>query len=229
MEKESQTMTSRLNKQEETLKKHVEDCKDYKKNYESTKEEMMKIRETQEAIWDSLAMQELRQNDLTLRVRGLKEYQDENVEITLIKGIAEWMQLKEEDVSICIDRAFRLRSKQARNGSWPGDKIMQHKKQEKPRIEGKEIIIMREVPPRLLRKRSKYKPLTEVLKRNNILFKWEFPEGISFTYKQSRKKLTSEFEIEKFWRKYEKHLGGSVLGKKGDKEESDAEESEKGT
>nr|XP_034979751.1 uncharacterized protein TOR1AIP2 isoform X2 [Zootoca vivipara] len=115
MEKITQDLTEKLNKQAEVVKKNTEDRRECKRNQERVKEELQRIKDMQESMWDALAMQELRQNDLTLRFRGLKENPNENVEAIIIKKLAE------EDVSICVDKAFRTKSKQARSGKWPSD------------------------------------------------------------------------------------------------------------
>lgn len=75
-------------------------------------------------------------------------------------------------------------------------------------IDDRPIKIFKEIPKRILKKRQNYKTVTEALKKNSIRFWWEFPEGITFTYKDRRKTFRSVDELGKFWRKYKKELTG---------------------
>lgn len=53
--------------------------------------------------------------------------------------------------------------------------------------------------------------MVSVLKRNDIQYRWEFPEGIAFFYKDKKFKLTDTQEVEKFLRRYEKELGKAEI------------------
>lgn len=64
-------------------------------------------------------------------------------------------------------------------------------------IDGKRILILKEIPRKALALRKKYRTLTEALSKQNIKFRWELPEGVSFQYKGTRHNIKNE-QIEAF-------------------------------
>lgn len=68
--------------------------------------------------------------------------------------------------------------------------------------------------------------MKDVLKCNAIPFRWEFPEGISFTYKGKKQRCRDSSDVEKFWRKYRKQIGGKRLLTSGEGGEQAVEEKE---
>lgn len=124
--------------------------------------------------------------------------------------------MDEDTLQQTTDKIFRVKSSYAMKKKSPGDclvifnsrmvkyRILQMNYEKRLIIGGGNIIILKEITLRLLKKRSNYKTLTDVLKTNKIAYRWEFPEGVSFTYKGKKQRCRS---IEKFWRKYKKELG----------------------
>lgn len=53
-------------------------------------------------------------------------------------------------------------------------------------VEEKPVKIMKELPKKVLQIREEYRNLTEKLKDQNIKFRWEIPESVSFWYKGTR-------------------------------------------
>lgn len=131
------------------------------------------------------------------------------------------MDMKEEDIGFTIANAFRIKVKsaKARGKKLPRDvlvmfnsmdirnEILRLNYNKNLHIDGKAIIIFKEIPFRFLRRRDVYKQLVSQLKKNGIQHRWEFPEGISFCYKEKRFKLSSPQDLEKFARRYDKELG----------------------
>lgn len=63
---------------------------------------------------------------------------------------------------------------------------------------GKKIRILRELPRQVLMERKIYKKLTEKLFKKNIRFRWELPRGLSFEYKEEKKLIVTEEQLNEF-------------------------------
>ncbi|CAI5799474.1 Hypothetical predicted protein [Podarcis lilfordi] len=169
---------------------------------------------------DALAFMEIKHKELNLRFRGVIEQEGENIKERLIMEIANWLGLDEEEVGKTIDKAFRIKYKTERGKkNLPGDclvflnsremkdLILRTNLERKLCINEKIIIIYKETPKRFLKRREEYKDITLILRKNEIWYKWEFPEGVSFFYKDKKFKIKSTQEIVKFMRRYGKELG----------------------
>lgn len=158
-----------------------------------------------------------------MRFRGVKENQEEEISTKLLKELADWLGVEEDELLLDIEKIFRIKVNKSRNKKGPGDclvflnsrllreKILLKNRTDPLCIEGKVIEIMKEIPTRLLKRRDNSRFLTSALKKNKILFRWEFPEGLTFTYKERRRTLRSVEETRIFWRKYWEELGGERL------------------
>ncbi|XP_053229024.1 glutamic acid-rich protein-like [Podarcis raffonei] len=213
-------LTKRTQSLEEGLKRTKLEMREVKREEEEMRAEVLEINKTQEDIWDAIAMNDLRQREQNLRLRSMPEVQGENLREKLTLEIAQWLGMEVEEVRKTIQNVFRIKTRSAKAKKFPGDcliifkhteikNLILQKNREKRLIiiiDGNFIIIFRDVPLRLLKKRDHYKPLTQILRKNQIEFKWEFPEGISFFYKGKKFKLTNPDEAQKFMRRY-KELG----------------------
>lgn len=229
---------------EEGLKKTRIELKDIKREKERIKTEMMDLNKAQEEMKDIIAMNELRQRGVNLRFRAVPETQNENIKERLTMELAEWMGLPAEEMANNIQNAFRMRVNTTRGRKLIGDclitfkdkemrnRILQRNREKRLNIDGNYIIIFKDVPIRLLKRRDHYKSLAQVLRRNKIEFRWEFPEGISFVYRGKRHKLSSQEETGKFLRKYKElkvevngtGAGGDEGAPSGESGEGDEEE-----
>nr|XP_034958711.1 troponin T, skeletal muscle-like [Zootoca vivipara] len=210
----------RIQEMENTIKKMTKEKKDNKKEIENAKKDMEKQKMIQEAQMDALAMMQMKLREKTLRFRNIPEMENENTEKRIAAEIAKWLGLDEAGIEKQIEKAFRVNSQKARANNWPMDclvtfksswlveKILQTKGKKKLRMEDTETVILKEIPPRLIQKRQKYQFLTKHLKAKKIIFRWEYPEGLSFFYKGRRRKFENVGEADIFWRKYWQELGG---------------------
>lgn len=230
---------------EEGLKKTRSEMKDVRREEDKIKAEILELNKNQEEMKDLIAMNELRQREVNLRLRAVPELQGENIKEKLITELALWLEIPIEEMANAVQSAFRLKAKSARNKKFVGDCLVTFKEREmrnmilqknrgkRLNIDGNYVIIFKDIPVRLLKRRDSYKELVQTLKRNNIEFKWEFPEGISFTYKSKRQKLTSPEETGKFLRKYkelkiqkEEDKSEEAEGRKDSEEETERTEGE---
>ncbi|XP_077778999.1 uncharacterized protein LOC144326337 [Podarcis muralis] len=213
----------KVQKQVESMKKSLQEQREMKRHQEKNKEETDELRKIQEDTWDSLAILQMKQREMILRVRGVKENQDEDIFTKLTKAIAEWLGVQEQEMILDIEKIFRIKVDKTKTRKGPGDclmflnsRLLRDKLLLKGRtdplcIEGRQVEFMREIPTRLLRRRYNYRFMTSALKKNKIRFKWEFPEGLSFAYKDRRRSFRSVEDTKIFWRKYWEELGGEKL------------------
>lgn len=206
---------------EDSMKKVQKDTKTSKKEVDRIRVEVKEIERVQEELLDNMAMTQMRQNQTNLKLRGVPETPNENIRSKMIKELATWLNKSEEEINCHLVNVFRIRPKldRARKKKLPGDvivmfntleirnEILQQNHIKRLYIGGSPIIIFREIPSRFLRRREPYKKLTNQLKKNGILYRWEFPEGVSFYFKEKRFKLSTSIELQKFARRYEKDLG----------------------
>ncbi|XP_077778958.1 uncharacterized protein LOC144326281 [Podarcis muralis] len=216
-----QDLTIRSKSMEETNRKIQKELKEQKKETDKIKEEIKEWNIRQDQLSDSLAMAEMRQKQLNLKFRGVPEEANENVREKMIGELSKWLEVEEEEVADTIDKAFRIRGKmqQAKSKKLAGDclvvfnsiemknMILRLSYKKNLTIEGRPIVIYKEIPIRFLRKRDGYRQIASVLRRNAISYRWDFPEGITFYYKDKRFRLMNTQEADKFLRRYEKELG----------------------
>nr|XP_034967846.1 glutamic acid-rich protein-like isoform X1 [Zootoca vivipara]XP_034967847.1 glutamic acid-rich protein-like isoform X1 [Zootoca vivipara]XP_034967848.1 glutamic acid-rich protein-like isoform X1 [Zootoca vivipara]XP_034967849.1 glutamic acid-rich protein-like isoform X1 [Zootoca vivipara]XP_034967850.1 glutamic acid-rich protein-like isoform X1 [Zootoca vivipara]XP_034967852.1 glutamic acid-rich protein-like isoform X1 [Zootoca vivipara]XP_034967853.1 glutamic acid-rich protein-like isofor len=206
---------------EESIKKTQKDVKEVKKETDKVKDKMKKMDRAHEQMLDNLALIEMKQRQLNLKLRGIPEESGEDIKSRIIAELAKWMGKTDEEVSQTIVNAFRIKVKSAKAKARkaPGDCVVIFNTMEmkneilslsftnKLIIGGKPIIVFKEIPGRFLKKRDNYKAMVALLKKNGIQHRWEYPEGMMFFYKEKRHVLTSMHDIGKFLRKYEIFLG----------------------
>ncbi|XP_077778983.1 uncharacterized protein LOC144326308 [Podarcis muralis] len=213
MDKTVHDLKTRVNKQEKTIKKLSSNNMKTKEIQETMKVETQELRIFHEEVLDQIVMLEMHQREFILRLRGVLEVQEEEIEQELIQEIGKWLEVQEDELLMDIDKIFRIKSDNTKSYKGPGDcliflnsrllkdKILLKTRQRKL-IEDKSIKIFKELPKRILKKRQNYEPLTEVLNRNVIRFRWEFPEGLTFTFKDRKKSIRSVDDLSKFWEKH---------------------------
>lgn len=52
-----------------------------------------------------------------------------------------------------------------------------------PTDRGETIKVLKELPKKVIQSRKEYHPLTEILKKQDIRYRWKIPEGLSFKAK----------------------------------------------
>lgn len=81
-------ITKRTQSLEEGMKRTKQEVRDMKKEEEKVKGEVSEINNTQEELWDVIAMNELRQREMNLRFRSVPGVQGENILEKLTTEIA---------------------------------------------------------------------------------------------------------------------------------------------
>ncbi|CAI5790458.1 Hypothetical predicted protein [Podarcis lilfordi] len=220
---------------EEAQKKLQNENRELKRECDNIRKETADLKAQQDSTLDSIAMLQMQRRENTLRFRGLTEDADEIIEKKISKELAAWLDLEEAEIAQKIEKAFRVKSNVAKANNWPADclvsfnsmdfrnRILHASNKKKFQSEGNDIIVHKIIPNRLIKKREAYRPLAKALKAKAVYYRWEYPGGISFFFKEKRRKCLSALDADKFWRKYRKDLGGKrqLLGESEEIEQTD--------
>ncbi|XP_060126210.1 uncharacterized protein LOC132591496 [Zootoca vivipara] len=220
MKKEVEELKTKISQLEEASKKSTREYREHKKESEKIRKENEEFKIKQEATWDALSILQMQAKERILRLRGVPEKQEEDIQKLIIVPLAKWIGISEEKMMENTESIFRVNSKKAKANRWPGDclitltsnkirnMMLRNRRKNPLKIEGEEIIILKEIPPRILKKREKYHFLVNALNSKGIYYKWEIPEGITFTFKGIRKRIERLEDAEKFLRTYRNDFGG---------------------
>ncbi|CAI7935397.1 Hypothetical predicted protein [Podarcis lilfordi] len=157
-------LTVRSKVLEESMKRAQKDLKESKKETDRIRGEIKDISKTQEELLDNMSMLEMRQKQLNLKFRGIPEGINENIRAKLIKELANWLDMRKEEIGYTIANAFRIKVKSARArgkkllGDVPvmfnlmdmRNEILRLNYNKNVCIDGKAIIVFKEVPARFL-------------------------------------------------------------------------------
>lgn len=155
-------------------------------------------------------MLEAKTMDRQIRLRGIEEEKDENTYQKMVTILSEFLEKPEEEIQDSLDLAYRVNSAFAISKKLPRDIVIQlttmRKKDEilkrhyetPMEIDNKKIMVLKEIPKKVLMRRKKYREMTDYLKDNNIFYRWEMPEGLSFQFKGKRKVIKSAEQMTDF-------------------------------
>ncbi|XP_048348336.1 uncharacterized protein LOC125430473 [Sphaerodactylus townsendi] len=183
---------------DETLNIIKDGLKDHETRITDIEDTMETLKDNYLRQEDAVALLEYAQKENTLRIRGLSEAEDEILSKRLMPMLQEVWDLEEDDAIREIDQLYRVNSRAAHDRKLPRDiimhcvrkslkdQILRYHSRQPLKIEGKTLIIMKEIPQSIQRRRKDYKCLTDTLRRNNIVYRWIIPEGVSFVWSGKR-------------------------------------------
>nr|XP_028593332.1 uncharacterized protein LOC114600806 [Podarcis muralis] len=168
-----------------------------------------------------LSLAELKNRENNLRIRNIPELEKEDLIGFLTTEIAKFWGLAEEK-DFKIVTAFRL-GRVAKKDKPRDCLIILRSRQEKENIlglhfknslviQGKKAEIFRDIPKQLLDLRATYKDLATLLRNNTIPYRWEFPQGLSFTLKGEKVRIRTAEEQEKFLKDHGEDLRKGIAG-----------------
>ncbi|XP_042298849.1 uncharacterized protein PF11_0207-like [Sceloporus undulatus] len=204
VEEDISRMGKNMDKLEDKTEKINKKVSDFEKNYERD--------------LDERALQDLKQRENCIKIRGLKEKDNEDLYEYLTPTLAEYVGIELDSFEIEISKMFRVNSKIAKQKRLPRDvvvyftrkkmrdQIIQLNYEQSLEMDGEELVILKDVPLRILRKRNEYKPLAELLRNNDIPYRWDRLEGVIFRYKLETFRINSTLKMKDFLRKYKKEL-----------------------
>lgn len=215
IKKSLEDVTKDMNKVKERLDKLEEKTEVMEGNIDSIKNtEQMEV----ERRLDEKALEDQKQRENCLKIRGVKEIKGENLYDSFLPLLADYAEISVNDLSWEVSKIYRLNSQVAKEKGWPRDiviyflrkrirdQILDLSYKKVFQIDEEEAKIFKDIPKRILRKRENYKFLTTLLIKNDILYKWEKLEGISVFYKQRWHKLNSVQKAKDFWKRCNKDI-----------------------
>ncbi|XP_061477683.1 uncharacterized protein LOC133382042 [Rhineura floridana] len=167
---------------------------------------------------DYFAVMEFRDKEYCLRFRAIPEETGEDIREKIVTVLAKSLEMNEDRMEFEIDTVYRINSRYATMKKIPRDvlvnflkrktrnTVLQHHFNNGFKIDGKEILVMKEIPIRLLRKRKEYAFFTEKLKQCKIQFRWDIPDGVIFTFRQQKYRLNTVQKARDFLRKASKDM-----------------------
>ncbi|XP_042312364.1 uncharacterized protein LOC121924897 [Sceloporus undulatus] len=167
---------------------------------------------------DERALQDQKQREQCIKIRGLKEKDNEDLYEYLTPILAEYVGAEKEHFEQEISKMFRLNSKIAKQKGLSRDvivyftrkkirdEIIQLNYEQHLEVEGEELILLKDIPLRILKKRNEYKPLAMLLRKNNIPYRWDRLEGLIFKYKTDLLRINSILKLKDFMKKHKRDL-----------------------
>lgn len=153
---------------------------------------------------------EIRAKDLQLRIRVLEEQKEENIRGNILDIFSELIERPAEEINRELDQVYRLRYRLTEQRNYTSDIIVNLltrrlkdeiflKSMMNPiECDGKKI--------RILKDRKIFRKLTEKLYKENVRFKWELPHGLSFMYKEERRMIESEAQMNGFFKTNDRRM-----------------------
>lgn len=153
---------------------------------------------------------EAKTTERQLRLRGLEEEQNEDLPQKITGICSELLEQPPEDIQASLDLVYRVNSNFAKQNKIPRDVVIQlttmRKKEEILKkhyetpleVDNKKILVLKEIPRKALIRRKSYKKLIDFLIAKDIRYRWELPEGLSFSFKGRRQMIKTEDQMELF-------------------------------
>lgn len=206
------------------------DLKEIKSSVEKATSEMVKIKAKISAIEEKQSEQEknlgkinIKQDiqseenlkweyklrDKSLRIRGVPEIENEDLYVSLIPKLAEYLNFDIQIFCLSVEKAFRLNSQIARQRKLPRDIVISflnkrirdsliRKHSESPfKLKQADLQIFKDVPSKILRRRKDYHFLTLFLRQADVPYRWLIPEGLTFWYKKKKYEIKTTDEAKK--------------------------------
>lgn len=175
-----------------------------KQEIEKQKEENKKIQEDTKSFMDATLTIEMEKAAHILRFRNIEEHKDQDLMEMICGPLAEVLDREIKEMEKEIDQVYGVNSSYMRINKVPRevhenfvrrdmrDKIVTLTNEKPMVIQGKEIIILKQIPPKIREVRKQYHFLTSKLNTRKINFRWLVPEGI----------MVNWWSIREFDRKY---------------------------
>ncbi|XP_042326819.1 uncharacterized protein LOC121932302 [Sceloporus undulatus] len=207
--------------QTETLSRKIDlinkDISEIKKEVKSTvkktvdlEKKFMKLEKQQTYEEALIQIQEKRHRDKAIKIRGLEESENENLEERLLPPLAKFLDVSLEMLESQTDKIFRVSSKIAKEKGLPRDIVLcftstrlkerciQRNYKENLVIQGSQISIFKDLSLQTIKQRQQYKPLTALLQKKNINYRWSNPEGITCWFNNKRIRVNSLEKAKEF-------------------------------
>ncbi|XP_054853276.1 uncharacterized protein LOC129341943 [Eublepharis macularius] len=145
-----------------------------------------------------------------LRLQNVKEEESENLKDLVSEFLASFAKATKEELKSDILEVRRTSSKYAMKRQLPReiiidfsskktrDTILYNSSNVDLDFLGNKVKVLKDIPFLARKRRFKYKRFAALLRKRDIKYKWLFPEGIWFRYKDQAYKIISEVQLKDF-------------------------------
>ncbi|KAJ7338535.1 hypothetical protein JRQ81_012437 [Phrynocephalus forsythii] len=174
------------------------------------------LQETISEYSDSILKTEMEKSAHMFRLRGVEETKD--LLDIIIHPLAERIGLEAKELEKEIEYIHRTNSRFAKINKLPRDvrvtfvrremkeRVMKTMNEKPLMILGKEVVILKKTPRPIREMRKNHRSLTEQLNKDNIRFRWLFPEGIIVNWRAKNVRLETPQEAREFYKQSFKEI-----------------------
>ncbi|XP_060543091.1 transmembrane protein 168 isoform X4 [Pantherophis guttatus] len=154
-------------------------------------------------VEDEITMMKFRSMEFAIRIRGIKESDRQDLRQICADALAVLLKINSDEIFYKIDKIYRVNSWVARQRQLPRDvviyftdrrmrnDILQKSFLSSVQVEGTEVGIYKELPPKMLKDRKDFGFLVKELNKLEIPFRWDAPTGIILKYQGERHQLNT--------------------------------------
>ncbi|XP_048340452.1 factor of DNA methylation 3-like [Sphaerodactylus townsendi] len=187
-------------------------------NQEEMNEKSKETEIEMEKMRNQMALLEIKLKADVLRFRGVPEEEGENIKKKMTHHLSKYINMEEdefdEDISKVVRANYSKRDVLKRerdvliffSRKRTREDILAQSIKTSLQIQDKKILILKDIPNRILQKRKEYYFLRDFLRENNIRYKWEDLEGLRATYNFKSYRLTTVPQAQDFLEKLKKNL-----------------------
>ncbi|KAM3843895.1 uncharacterized protein M6D78_002048 [Vipera latastei] len=158
-----------------------------------------------------LSLVQFHQMQYAVRIRGLKENIKEDLKQLISEALEAVLGQPASEIKGCMDKVFRVNSWIARQRKLPRDVVVYFAKREtrdeviqaaydtKVVVADQEVLVLKEIPPKILRRRKDFAFLVQELKQRDIRFRWEIPVGLVAMHEGKRYRLVTVTQARDFY------------------------------
>ncbi|KAM3852226.1 uncharacterized protein M6D78_007493 [Vipera latastei] len=158
-----------------------------------------------------LSLAQYFQMQFAIRIRGLKENIKEDLKQLVSEALEVVLNQPASEIKGGMDKVFRVNSWIARQRKLPRDVVVYFAKREirdeviqaaydtKVVIADQEVLVLKEIPPKILRRRKDFTFLVQELKQRDIRFRWEIPAGLMVMHEGKRYRLVTVMQARDFY------------------------------
>jgi uncharacterized protein YoxC len=194
---------------------HIEEIEEtIEKLTQSNTQLEVKMTETQnkmDRIETELLTLQYKEMEYALRVRGLKEDPQEDLIKLFADAFAPLLHWQPVEVERIFERVYRVNSWVARQKKLPRDVVVYFYKKSlrniiieesynnKFQVGDQDVLVLKEIPPKMLKSRREFAFLTDELKKKQLQFRWDVPTGLVLNYLGTRYRLTTVEKAKEFY------------------------------
>ncbi|KAM3833058.1 uncharacterized protein M6D78_010979 isoform 1-T2 [Vipera latastei] len=160
---------------------------------------------------EELSLVQYNQMQYAIRIRGLKENGKEDLKQLISEALEGVLGQSASEIEGNMDKVFRVNSWIARQRKLPRDVVVYFTKRvirdeviqaaydTNLVVAEQEVLVLKEIPPKILRRRKDFAFLVQELKKRDIKFRWEIPVGLVATHEGKRHRLVTVAQARDFY------------------------------